>query len=497
MLFRSPVLAVTAVHGYSEIGHLKPQVIDRSVSPKDVFRRKVHLQPVRDNNDYWENEIKINAAILELTRHGGGPVHIDLPCTNKNYNFDVKILPEVKKINRYYFGQKLPELSEGRIAIFLGSHAPFSDRETAVMDAFCASHNAVVFCGHGSGYYGKYRVQSALAAAQKCEYEIFENISTLIHMGEATADEPTMGRMVRAAQGWRVNPDGELRDTFKKLTNVFEMPEAVFLDYYTKNDKAMVSYLKECHKTIHAIKAPIEELPFSNMFAAAMLSAKIPANSLVCLGVSNTIRAWSYFEFQEGVLTSSDVGCRGIDGTMSAFLGASFVERQRLCFCVIGDLSFFYDLNSLGNRFLGNNVRILLVHNNGGGVFKLSGAPGHQFFGDEDTGQFIAADGHFGNQSPTLVRNYAEDLGFKYMSAATKEDFLKVYEKFVEAGVSEKPMLFEIFTDDDKERKAFDMMNGIEMDLQNSIKAMAKRMFGEKGTSVVKNLTKINREEMI
>ena len=83
------------------------------------------------------------------------------------------------------------------------------------------------------------------------------------------------------------------------------------------------------------------------------------------------------------------------------------------------------------------------------------------------------------------------------MSAATKEDFLKVYEKFVEAGVSEKPMLFEIFTDDDKERKAFDMMNGIEMDLQNSIKAMAKRMFGEKGTSVVKNLTKINREEMI
>ena len=89
------------------------------------------------------------------------------------------------------------------------------------------------------------------------------------------------------------------------------------------------------------------------------------------------------------------------------------------------------------------------------------------------------------------MRNYAEDLGFKYMSAATKEDFLKVYEKFVEAGV------FEIFTDDDKERKAFDMMNGIEMDLQNSIKAMAKRMFGEKGTSVVKNLTKINREEMI
>lgn len=51
----------------------------------------------------------------------------------------------------------------------------------------------------------------------------------------------------------------------------------------------------------------------------------------------------------------------GIDGNMSSLLGASLIDPQKICFCILGDLAFFYDMNVLGNRHVGKNIRILLV----------------------------------------------------------------------------------------------------------------------------------------
>ena len=50
---------------------------------------------------------------------------------------------------------------------------------------------------------------------------------------------------------------------------------------------------------------------------------------------------------------------------MSVMIGES-VETDELTFLITGDLAFFYDLNALGIRHIKNNVRILLVNNNGG-----------------------------------------------------------------------------------------------------------------------------------
>ncbi|MFM5687524.1 thiamine pyrophosphate-binding protein, partial [Aeromonas caviae] len=66
-----PVLAVTSMQAFSKVGHHVAQVIDRSVIQNDVARYSVTLPIVKDNDDYWECEVKINTAILELTRHGG------------------------------------------------------------------------------------------------------------------------------------------------------------------------------------------------------------------------------------------------------------------------------------------------------------------------------------------------------------------------------------------------------------------------------------------
>ena len=61
-------------------------------------------------------------------------------------------------------------------------------------------------------------------------------------------------------------------------------------------------------------------------------------------------------------------GVNGIEGSLSTAAGYSLVTDKRV-FCVIGDLSFFYDQNALWNQNLGGNLRILLLNNRGGGIF--------------------------------------------------------------------------------------------------------------------------------
>lgn len=485
-----PILAVTGVHRYAEIGHLQPQIIDRSVSAKDALVMKVQLPIIKDKEDIWQTEIEVNKAIHALKRRGGGPVHIDLPCCNNDYQFDTTQLTDARIISYYDCMDELPKIPNGKVAVFIGSHNEFSIEETAVIDSFCGKYDSVVFCDHTSGYHGKYMVHAGLVAFQRANFEIFNDITLLIHLGEASGDGSILSRFKSVKEVWRVNSDGELRDTFKKLSSVFEMREVDFFSKYVNHDMQDIkkfSYLDKCNEIIDRVSINENELPFSNVYVAAKIAPNLPSNSYIHIGVSNTIRAWTLFEFPDSIKSSSNVGCRGIDGIMSAFVGATLV-RDELCFCVLGDLTFFYDLNSLGNRSIGNNVRILLINNNSGGVMKLQGAPGYRFFGDAETDKYIAAAGHFGNKSKNLVRHFAEDLGFEYLSAENKEEFEKVYLEFVSSQIKERPIIFEVFTDAADDREAFNIASSVEVSSSDMVKELAKKLLGNTGTAKAKRI---------
>lgn len=485
-----PILAVTGMHGYSDIGHLEPQVIDRSVSPVDSIRLKVNLPILKDANDKWDSMIKMNSAILELKRHGGGPVHINLPWPNASYNFSVKELPRVRVIKRFYCDDTLPELPDGKIAVFIGSHIMWDNETTRLIDHFCEQHNAVVFCDVSSKYYGKYAVHANLFAAQSCEWEVFSNIRLVIHLGEEAADQHTMSRMKKAEETWRVSEDGELRDTFRNLTNVFEMKESHFFQRYTDSTSAVTSntYLMECIKCHDMVAGQIPELPFSNFYIASKMAAEFPDNSFIHFGASNTIRVWSAFDFPETVRTDSNMGCRGIDGAVSASIGISLAHPDNPCYCILGDLTFFYDMSILGNRHVGNNYRILIINNGGGNIFKQRGALGYRI-GDKNSDLFISAGGHFGNKSPKVISRFTKGLGYRYISAASKAEFDSIYQEFLSEKM-DAPMVFEVFVEDEDERIAFERMYHIVMDQRTGIKQYAKKIVGDKGTTMIKELFK-------
>jgi 2-succinyl-5-enolpyruvyl-6-hydroxy-3-cyclohexene-1-carboxylate synthase len=479
-----PVLAITATKTLSHVGHHIAQVIDRSVMPVDTVVHSVTLPVVKDDDDFRDCEVKVNRAILELTRRGGGPVHINLP-TGYSKNYEVRTLPDVRMIERFCVGDELPPLPAGKVGIFVGAHSVMDTKETAALDAFCAAHNAVVFCDHTSGYKGRYRVQYAIVRCQRLLDHVSRRPDLLIHIGEVTGDYYNPS----GTQVWRVSKDGELRDTFGKLRHVFEMPERLFFEQYSNNSsKAENGYLMECQGQVEEVRNALPELPYSNIWIASMLASRVPEGSAIHFGILNSLRAWNFFEIPESVTAMCNVGGFGIDGGVSSLIGASLANREKLYFGVIGDLAFFYDMNVIANRHVSRNIRILLVNNGGGTEFKLAQHFSSQL-GDE-ADRYISAGGHFGNKSPELVKHYAEDLGYEYFSASSKEGFLEVYERFINPELTDKPILFEVFTDSQEETAALDLVCSLKKNMKGGMREVARRALGEKGYSVLKKVTK-------
>lgn len=485
-----PILAVTGLHDYKYVGHLEPQVIDRSVSPLDTLKKKVNLCVINNENDYNDNVLKINEALLELKRKDYGPVNINIPWNGGSFNFSVKDLPLVKKIDRIFPDQPFPPIIAKKTAILIGGHSDWTESQVKIIDDFCSTYNAIAICDHTSKYYGKYRAQCALIAAQTVKSELFKNIDLLVHIGEEFGDDATKKELMQVGEVWRVSPDGELRDSFGKLTKVFEMQEHTFFETYIKEQRGNDSYIQDYLKEICIIENNIPQLPFSSIYLAKELSMKLPPDSVLHLGPSDTVRAWNFFRLPDGVKSRFNSGCRGIDGCVSALIGASFADPSKLYFGVVGDLTFFYDMNVLGNRHIQNNVRLMVVNNDGGNIFRHNGHPTQVWLGYENTNKYIAAGGHFGKQSHTLIKHYAEDLGFEYLTATNVNEFEKALERFVSSKANFKPIIFEVFTESKNDSNAFDMMSSIILDSKGQAKSMMKSILGEQGTALVRKIIK-------
>lgn len=454
-----PILAVTASQDFIRAGNLSAQYIDRTEQPRDLVKFSAQIPVIRSWEDEYLATLNMNKAMLALYHHGGGPVHINLASTYQN-DFSVDRLPDVRILQRYQFGQALPAIqNRGRIAIIVGAHKQWNPTLTKAVDDFCAIYDAVVLVDHSSHYWGRYRVLPTLLTSQEPFRAQLLETDLLIHIGEEQGDYFTDSPLKKTKEVWRVSEDGELRDTYGKLTCTFEMTEEQFFCSYIegkKIDSPCHTYLDEFRRELTSLYPRIPELPFSNIWIAQQSIPRFPKNAALEFGVSNTMRAWTFFDFEHETYTLANTGCRGIDGAIPTLLGMSLARPNLLHFAVMGDLTFFYSFNVLGNRHFGKNVRIMLINNGCGTEFNIYSHRAYMYYQGDPVriNEFIGAGGHSGAKSKDLVKHFAEDLGFQYESASSKEEFLSHLDAFFSEAPSEKPMLFEVFTESKLENDA-------------------------------------------
>lgn len=480
-----PILAITSTQHVGRLGQNIAQVIDRTEIQNDVAKLSVQIPTIHDAEDEWAYNVMLNKAMLELTRNGGGPVHINLTTTYSKV-YDIEKLPNERVIYRYCTGDTLPEIPAGKVGILVGAHKKWTREQVNTLETFCATYGAVVFCDHTSNYLGKYAVHPSLVCSQKQYNSPCKQLELLIDIGNVSGSSMAMCPKTI----WRVNPDGEIRDTYRKLSKVFQMEEKDFFAAYAKNAKASrgESYLNAWKAECKKITDKVPDLPLSNAWIAKTTSTMLPKDSVLHFGILNSLRAWNFFEIGTQYTAFSNTGGFGIDGCVSSLVGGALADQKHLHFGFVGDLAMFYDLNSLGNRHVTTNIRLLVVNNGRGQEFRNYNHPAADF--GEQSDCYIAAAGHYGKQSHELLKHYAEDLGFQYLSADSKEDFMQNVKVFTDATITEKPILFEVFTNTDDENTALKAMHTIESDATGTAKKLAKEVLGDKGFQALKSLIK-------
>ena len=137
----------------------------------------------------------------------------------------------------------------------------------------------------------------------------------------------------------------------------------------------------------------------------------------------------------------------------------------------------FRSMNVLGNRHIANNIRILLVNNGRGVRFRVT--PALEVAFGEDIDELIAASGHNGS-----AEGWARSMGFEYLSANNKDEFLSLIDDFCSPKISQfdKPVFFEVFP------KVKDEQNGLKL-IREANKSMTDALTGAI-TGTLKGVTK-------
>lgn len=480
-----PVLAITSSQHLSHAHNLYPQMLDRFRLPNDVCKISVQCPAVHTDEDRIACETSLNTALLELNHSGMGPVHVNL-VTSYSPNFNVPKLPAVRYIDRINSNDALPPLMDKRVAIYVGAHNEWSAEERELVNRFCSLYNAVVIGDHTSNYAGPFWADSPLLLKQEQYNPPCKKVDVMIHLGQISGSYAWPS----ATEVWRVDPDGTPKDAFGKLRYIFNMEEEAFFKGYVQKANGQnqdnTTFLEEWKREDSELRSAIPELPFSNIWCAQHTAPLLPDDSVLHLGILNSLRSWNFFPVRPSVRCYANTGGFGIDGCISSLIGASCVTPNKIFFGVVGDLACFYDLSSLGNRNVQSNMRLMVINNGVGTEFKNYNHMAYALGQDAD--EFIAARGHYGNKSHELLKHYSEDLGFEYLTASDKQEFLENVKRFTTTEKTDRPMLFEVFTNSDEESNALRIMSNLKTDSNHAAKSAVKSLIGPRGVNAIKRI---------
>lgn len=454
---RVPILAITMEKHPRFKYQEYMQAPDQTSLPNDSVRKSYELPFINDINDMYQSRKLIHEAILELNHNGSGPVQLCIPWLDFTIS---EIKPQNKIIRRFLTSDiKNIELKDKKILIVIGEHRPFLMEEKKALQYFCENTDTVIYTNHLSNFSNDYSINANLLLSTISDEE-FEMIKPdiLISIGGQTGDYPFYLRFSKTIYSdmeyWRISEDGNLVDTYDKLTCVFQGKEIEFFSCIRKNDINHI-YLDSWKGLTKYLDRNIK-VPFSNVSIAQYLHNVLSKETIIQFSILNSLRVWNLFDLDPDIECYSNVGAFGIDGGMSTLIGQSVVS-DKLSIMIIGDLAFFYDMNSLGIKHIKNNLRVLLINNNGGIEFKLHGED------KKIVDNFISASNHNKN-----AKGWVETCGFIYLSVNDMESFIKISDVFL--GYSEKPIVLEVFVSDIDERDAYQALLSENKHISKSIK---------------------------
>lgn len=443
-----PLVVISADRPAAWIGQMDGQTLPQPGVFGGVSKKSVQLPEIHTEQDEWYCNRLINEALMELNHHGKGPVHINIPLSEPLFQFTTDQLPKARVITRYQglnvydrqyddliarlnkYGKRmmiagqmsLIYLFEKKISKLLYKHFTWLSEHTGnriVPGLAIKNFDAILY-----------------ATPEEEQVKLVPEL-VITYGGHIVSKRlKEFLRKHPPREHWHVSPDGKVADLFGCLTTVIEMDPFEFLEkiaYLLENRP--VEYPKGWEYRSRNIPEP--ELAYSEMAAIGKLIHALPAEAALHLANSSTVRYAQLYTLPETVEVCCNRGTSGIEGSLSTAIGYASASKK-LNFIVIGDLSFFYDMNALWNDNLRNNLRVLLLNNGGGEIFQA--LPGFKM--NALTHRYVTA------AHQTTAEGWATERGFAYTAIHDSEELERALPAFTQAETpAERPMFIEVFTD--------------------------------------------------
>jgi len=421
-------------------------VLDTAATDKKLQQKQFESQK--------HNEREVNLA-LNKAIEGKGPVHINVPFYEPLYDLvenvevnPLQILPEIKE--RIYTKNQLNSYADlwnkaKRKMVIVGVAQP-NVVEHEFLEKLAQDESVIVLTETTSNLnHPEFftRIDTLIGPIEKDENsdELFKKLQPeiLLTFGGMIVSKKIKAflRNYQPQQHWHIDPK-KAYNTFFCLNKHFETTVNSFFSHFfplVENGKSDYgTYWKEV-KSKRQIRHEeyMDEIPYSDLKAMQEIVPTVPENYIVHLGNSSTIRYAQLFKWKESLRIFCNRGTSGIDGSISTAVGAACVNGEPTLM-ISGDLSFFYDSNALWNNYIPKNFRIIILNNNGGGIFRI-------LPGNKNTENFET---YFETTHQLQAKSLSEMYGFQYYAAKTSEEIKSNLKEFFDD--SKSPKVLEIFT---------------------------------------------------
>lgn len=462
-----PLVVISADRPQQWIDQLDGQTIPQSDALGRFVRKAVQLPEPHNDEERWLCRRLVNEAMHLATCRQGAPVHINVPISEPLFEFDTEQLPQLSRFNNI-------------------KRAAIKDASMDMPDAFHNATRPMIVIGqlaHGTVSHEtirslseKYVVMSeplsnpsymTIHFDEAIRYIVSDNSSInededdktayypdyVIYVGDTLVSKPAR-RFLRNAKApsCLITPDAaDIHDPLMTLTDIVECDTdsinallASLCDAPDTDERCRFHDRWQSFLDAYAAHADAYAPEYSQMATVKYFEEQLADLDIdICVHYANSsavrlacIYAQHYVWCNRGV--------NGIEGSLSTAAGFSLATND-MTVCVIGDLSFFYDQNALWNSNLRGNLRIILLNNRGGGIFRQ--LPG---LSDSPAADDLVMASHENTAQGICTQN---DIG--YMSAKNMDE-MQIGVVTLLTRESERPMLLEVFTDSNDDVKALE-----------------------------------------
>jgi len=413
--------------------------VKRSFNFPDSFDQKEQI---------WHAGRIVNEAINLSKTFPAGPVHINIPLREPFYpeNGEPFEFPEspreftVVNSQRHLSEESLRHLQNRlqevkRLVIVPGQQKP-NPQIKEILNQLAEQKNAVVITDCISNLQsGKtINLHDHFVGNESLQKNLEPDL--VISFGKSIISKPLKQFLRKSnCSHWHIQENGEAKDTYQHLTRILSCTPSIFLSWLLKNlpqqENGFYFNWRNLDKKVESsIPSVLNSVEFGEYAAMELVLNRVPSHSKLHLANSMAVRYANFLGKRPQEIICNR-GTSGIDGSNSTAVGCTFTTKEPVTL-ITGDLAFFYDRNAFWHNYPMPNLRIIILNNHAGGIFRLIDGPSKQ----PELEEF------FETKQKLNASHLAHEFGFEYTLVQNREALEVGLKGFYEPSL--KPKILEI-----------------------------------------------------